>query len=1224
MSHGSMCSTRRLFAILCLCLGLSVAVSVPAVAWGATPESKTPPGDIPAAVNGTLGFGDLIPLETGAWRSLGGGGVGGLGSSEEELAARASSRPAEVIVQFANGADTGPAGRAAGRAGARLKEMRPARSRAGVSFAVYSSESLSAEELAKTFEGVSGVVAVATNDARYLAGVPSDPAFGHQWGLENTGQLGGTVDADVDASAAWDVDTGSADVVVAVIDTGVDYANPDLAANMWHNPGEIAGDGIDNDGNGYVDDVFGIDTRSDDSDPDDTYGHGTAVAGTIAAVGNNGLGTAGVAWTTKIMALRAGDQTLDTADIDEAIQYAIDMKLDYGVNVVAINASFGGPDYNPVEKNLIDAAGAAGIVFCAAADNQGQNIEIPRYTRYPAAYTCSNIISVGASDPSDERAYFSNYGATSVDLFAPGETILATAMRDGYYYPGPADFFFDDVEYSGAELPYGGWTPGGSWAIITSSFPGLMHSWTDSVGLLSNNADVSLTSATMDLSRLKGKSPHLAFACTYSFEDGYDFVWVEMSGDGGSSWTVLGLTGDSGGWGLANIQIPDQVLTSSFKMRFRSVTDSSVQSEGFTVDEIGIEWPGCTTVDGTSFAAPYVAGSVALLASAAPWKTMGERIAGLLAAVDAKAALSGLCVTGGRLNVQTAIKDYVSERAQQSDTRLTFIGAWQGVSDGASSGGSHYYADKAGAAVNVSFTGTSLSVVARTAPWYGKADVIVDGVAAGQVDFFSRSVDYQRVVYNTGVLSDGAHTLTLRWSGDKNTSSTGTGMAVDGVRAWTTVTQSPPLSPYEQDRPEFNYTGAWATSGTDAQASGGTFKSTEAPGSSVTVKFTGTSAQWRARTTPWYGMAKVVLDAGTPDELETTVDLWSSSVKYRQVVYSTGLLKDGVHTLSVYWTGQHNPSASGTAISTDAFEFLGTPSAADPAPAIEWRYQETDPKLTYLGYWSDSGDTGWQASGNSFKSAAQPGAAAVIKFTGTAVTPVLRTTPWYGEAKLTLDPGTAGEHVQTVDLYSASVGWKVTSLHAKTGLADTEHVLVIECTGQKNGASSGYAVGVDAFAITGYLEQAQAATKIDDKLTDAAGAAYFTYSPGIDAGASTTAWSRWDASGYWAAYQDTYAYTDQLGYKTTFTFDGTFASWVAATSNTKGKALVTLDPGPGQTQTTIDLYSPTTLWKQPVYSTGLLTSGTHTIEIECLYQKNPAAWWYTIDVDRFDVLASAP
>lgn len=137
---------------------------------------------------------------------------------------------------------------------------------------------------------------------------PDDPKFGELWGLHNTGQGGGRPDADIDAPEAWDITTGSSDVVVAVIDTGVDYMHPDLAANMWVNPGESGDgketDGVDNDGNGYVDDVYGYDFVYNDPDPSDTSGHGTHVAGTIAAVGDNATGVVGVAWTARIMALR--------------------------------------------------------------------------------------------------------------------------------------------------------------------------------------------------------------------------------------------------------------------------------------------------------------------------------------------------------------------------------------------------------------------------------------------------------------------------------------------------------------------------------------------------------------------------------------------------------------------------------------------------------------------------------------------------------------------------------------------------------------------------------------------------------------------------------------------------------------------------------------------------------------------------------------------------------
>jgi subtilisin family serine protease len=133
---------------------------------------------------------------------------------------------------------------------------------------------------------------------------PNDPSYSQLWGLHNTGQTGGTADADIDAPEAWDITTGSSNVIVGVIDTGIDYTHPDLVNNMWINTGEIPGNGIDDDGNGYIDDVHGYDFAYDDGNPMDVDGHGTHVAGTIGGQGNNGVGVAGVNWNVKLMALK--------------------------------------------------------------------------------------------------------------------------------------------------------------------------------------------------------------------------------------------------------------------------------------------------------------------------------------------------------------------------------------------------------------------------------------------------------------------------------------------------------------------------------------------------------------------------------------------------------------------------------------------------------------------------------------------------------------------------------------------------------------------------------------------------------------------------------------------------------------------------------------------------------------------------------------------------------
>ncbi len=259
-----------------------------------------------------------------------------------------------------------------------------------------------------------------------------DPSFGSLWGLHNTGQSGGLADADIDAPEAWDVTTGSRSVVIAVIDTGVDYTHRDLAANIWRNPGEIPGDGIDNDGNGFVDDVYGWDFANRDADPMDDNGHGTHVAGTIGAVGGNGIGIVGVNWQVSIMALKflSGSGSGSTSGAIGAINYATRMKRDFGVNVVATNNSWGGGGFSAALRDAIAAGGRENILFVAAAGNEGTNNDATPH--YPSNYTDAAVISVAASDRANRLASFSNVGATSVDLAAPGVSITSTLPGNRY------------------------------------------------------------------------------------------------------------------------------------------------------------------------------------------------------------------------------------------------------------------------------------------------------------------------------------------------------------------------------------------------------------------------------------------------------------------------------------------------------------------------------------------------------------------------------------------------------------------------------------------------------------------------------------------------------------------------------------------------------------------------------------------------------------------------
>jgi subtilisin family serine protease len=250
------------------------------------------------------------------------------------------------------------------------------------------------------------------------ARLPNDHSFGEQWGLRNVGHFGGKPSADVGATSAWDVTIGGAPPV-AVVDTGVSFKHPDLGPNAWANPVDPH-NGSDDDGDGFKDDVNGADFLNTDSTPDDDGGHGTHVAGIIGAQGNNAIGITGLNWESQIMGLKFlnGDGEGNTADAANAIDYAVD----HGARV--INASWGGPAFSQALYSAVRRANEHGVLFVAAAGNDGVNADSS--PDYPAAFDLPNVISVAATDRADRLVDFSNYGAKSVDLAAPGDDIYST------------------------------------------------------------------------------------------------------------------------------------------------------------------------------------------------------------------------------------------------------------------------------------------------------------------------------------------------------------------------------------------------------------------------------------------------------------------------------------------------------------------------------------------------------------------------------------------------------------------------------------------------------------------------------------------------------------------------------------------------------------------------------------------------------------------------------
>jgi subtilisin family serine protease len=267
-------------------------------------------------------------------------------------------------------------------------------------------------------------------DAReYDSNLPNDPMFAEQWALNNTGQNGGKEKAHIDALKAWAKTKGSDKVVVAVLDTGVDFTHADLVSNMWFRPDNVPQ--YTDDELGTFNDEKGFNAQDNINPPMDDNGHGTHCAGIIGAEGNNDEGIAGINWNVQIMPLkflgRGGFGS--TKDAIEAINYAVDRKQK-GVNVRIISASWGSTQYSKALEDSIRAAGEAGILFVAAAGNDGTSND--KRPHYPSNYDLPNVISVAAMDRSDQIASFSNFGTKTVHIAAPGKDILSTWLNDQY------------------------------------------------------------------------------------------------------------------------------------------------------------------------------------------------------------------------------------------------------------------------------------------------------------------------------------------------------------------------------------------------------------------------------------------------------------------------------------------------------------------------------------------------------------------------------------------------------------------------------------------------------------------------------------------------------------------------------------------------------------------------------------------------------------------------
>ncbi len=466
------------------------------------------------------------------------------------------------------------------------------------------------------------------NYLRWVATAPpNDTFFTNLWALQNTGQsingLAGTAGDDIRFIPAWALaqQPGTNPPVVAVIDTGVDYRHPDLASNIWINTAENPTNGLDNDGDGYINDYYGYDFADNLPSPMDSGFHGTHVAGTIAAVGNNNLGVIGVCYQARIMALRAssdGNSLPDSAVI-LAIQYATMMK-GRGVNVVAINESFGGGGSSSSEIAAMQAAGTAGIIFCCAAGNSSSDNDTTPF--YPANYRLGNQIVVAATDQNDALASFSDYGTNTVDLGAPGVNILSLLpIAPGIPPEGTviAQVQQGATAYSANELIYSGVTTGLTATVYAC---GLGNPADFPAAVRSNIALIERGTLTFSNKVLNAMAAGARAAIIYNNTSGSTFGFT---------------LGGTNNW------IPAVSLAQADGLALQTNASATVVHGLYQY------------LDGTSMATPHVSGAVAFAAMNFPTETVTQRVQRVLTNAEVIPDLRGWAHNGRRLNLQRMV-----------------------------------------------------------------------------------------------------------------------------------------------------------------------------------------------------------------------------------------------------------------------------------------------------------------------------------------------------------------------------------------------------------------------------------------------------------------------------------------------------------------------------------------------------------------------------------------
>lgn len=545
----------------------------------------------------------------------------------------------------------------------------------------------------------------------------ADPYYDYLWGIENKGQyIGGSYGIsgiDVNAVPAWTATKGSTKVVVAVIDTGIDINHPDLKSRIFVNPNEVPRNGIDDDGNGYIDDVNGWDFYNNDNtvyDIPDVDDHGTHVAGTIAAQGDNGIGVVGVAPLVKILPLKFLGTPDGNGYVSDAVR-AVDYAASMGVKIS--NNSWGGGNYSTA---LYEAIRDSGSLFVAAAGNDGLNNDY--YSHYPSSYSLDNILSVAAIDNWGNRAYFSNYGSYSVDVAAPGEDILSTIPEGGYAFYNGTSMAAPHVTGTAALL----------YSKVRTYTPyDLKNKIMSNTEALSSLQYLVSTGGIVDAGKSLGVVP----------DDDLPGVPWEGTSISQSLDSELDMN-DVYKIDLEKGQRITAKLTGGTNRDFDLyLFDPNTQTVNSSENIVAYSEKTGSTVDSFSYVVP----------------TTGSYYVNTYAYKGA-----------GSYKLEISAGGAAPGNYQENNTMLLYSGTWKSNSSSLASGTVFKSTNSASSGVEFRFEGTGIEYYGKKDSTQGIAKVTLDGEEF-YVDLFSTSVSYRQKLFVKTGLASGSHQVKIEWTG---------------------------------------------------------------------------------------------------------------------------------------------------------------------------------------------------------------------------------------------------------------------------------------------------------------------------------------------------------------------------------------------------------------------------------------------------------------------------